>query len=638
VNYPCPYCSTTASRAHNLRKHLMGQRSYGGHEISLEAARHIIENIGSKSPANAPPLPPEAPSRQPIVSSATPLLNRGHWRSLELLGRTQAVHETLALYEQAIGHAVYLRPTAKGLTVMSLDPSTPAMVGVGSTGDCCIDTLPPPQSLVASAALFYRAKVSAMVRESAEERHVIARIRAALADGLALGGDLLFLHQEWRFSTSEKLDVLAFDSRTGQLVVIEAKSTRNAALHERDGKGRTASEQAASYAARLMTHSAECAPFFQGLALALGRIYRPDQNAARIDGSVLPRCELWWPGGSAPASNERAAPMPAAAEAIDPPQAAETSEVVLPHEVTDVTWVASDTPWQRELRRRQSRWREALGYPIGLHEGRLLGSRLAMPDAEDKLWNFLTPAIGELVRREYLANASASREHQKVYGHPRLFADLLSSQPLAFNLFGELALDLPKASTAARRLWPDRVERVTRVEFEWSPGRWNARYLGNGTAADVAIFHTTPSGGAGIIFVETKYHEDLRGKDYPIKPRYLEVALYAGAFQDHASLQRGSLQQLWFDHLLLLATRMADSLDSALFVVAYPEINERCSDAVIAYQAALDTSKPVTFEARTLEEIVAVLEEDPSANCARRFRERYLVPMDDARQYRQTTP
>jgi hypothetical protein len=58
---------------------------------------------------------------------------------------------------------------------------------------------------------------------------------------------------------------------------------------------------------------------------------------------------------------------------------------------------------------------------------------------------------------------------------------------------------------------------------------------------------------------------------------------------------------------------------------------------VIAYQAALDTSKPVTFEARTLEEIVAVLEEDPSANCARRFRERYLVPTDDARQDRRTS-
>jgi len=253
-----------------------------------------------------------------------------------------------------------------------------------------------------------------------------------------------------------------------------------------------------------------------------------------------------------------------------------------------------------------------------------------MPDAEEKLWNFLTPAIGELVRREYLANGVASREHRKLYGHPRLFADLLSSQPLAFNLFGELALDLSHASAAARRLWPDRVDRVTRIEFEWSPGRWNPRYLDNGSAADIAIFHTTPVGGTGVIFIETKYHEDLGGKDHAIKPRYLEVVLSSGAFLNHAigALQSGRLQQLWLDHLLVLAMRAVDNLDSALFVLAYPEINERCRQAVPAYRATLDATRPATFEARTLEEVVSVLEEDADIGWARAFRERYLTPTD----------
>jgi hypothetical protein len=237
-----------------------------------------------------------------IPSNSTQLLNRGHWRTLELLENTQPVLDTLCLYEQAIGHPVYLRPTAKGLTVMSLDPSTPAMVGVGGADDCCITAVPPSRDAVATAALAYRAKVAAMARGSVEERYVISRIRAALAQGLELGGGLLFLHQEWRFSNRDKLDVLALDSLTGQLVVIEAKGTRNAALQERDAKGRTASEQATSYAARLMTHATECTPFFQRLALALGRIYRPGREVVRIDGSALPRCELWWPNGSAPAA------------------------------------------------------------------------------------------------------------------------------------------------------------------------------------------------------------------------------------------------------------------------------------------------------------------------------------------------
>lgn len=73
-----------------------------------------------------------------------------------------------------------------------------------------------------------------------------------------------------------------------------------AALHKRDARGRTASGQATNYAARLMAHAAEFMPFLQRLAVALGRIYRPDQNIARIDESSPPRCEVWWPTEAAP--------------------------------------------------------------------------------------------------------------------------------------------------------------------------------------------------------------------------------------------------------------------------------------------------------------------------------------------------
>ena len=154
--------------------------------------------------------------------------------------------------------------------------------------------------------------------------------------------------------------------------------------------------------------------------------------------------------------------------------------------------------------------------------------------------------------------------------------------------------------------------------------------MDNGTAADVAIFHTTPGGGNGVIFIETKYHEDLRGKDHAIKPRYLEVALGSGAFLNHAvdTLRSGSLQQLWLDHLLVLALQKADSLDSVLFVLAYPEINERCQEAVRAYRATLDASQSATFEARTLEEIVSALEGAGEAVGSGGFRERYLTPTD----------
>ncbi len=167
------------------------------------------------------------------------------------------------MYERAAGHPVYLRPTNKGLTVMSLDPRTNAMVAVGPTASSSLQVVPLTRDDVEAAARAFRAKVDSMARDSGEERYVIASIRAALAKGLALRDDLAFFHQEWRFPSSDRIDVLALDVHTGQLVVIEAKESEAEALRDRDDKGRTAAEEAAQYVAQLTAHAAECMPFFQ---------------------------------------------------------------------------------------------------------------------------------------------------------------------------------------------------------------------------------------------------------------------------------------------------------------------------------------------------------------------------------------
>src|SRR5687768_5195776 len=103
--------------------------------------------------------------------------------------------------------------------------------------------------------------------------------------------------------------------------------------------------------------------------------------------------------------------------------------------------------FQRKARVLQSLWREQNRLPMGRHAGtrgaRPLGSRLAMPDAEAGLWNFLSENIQAVVRREVLDPA---RSKGKLYKKPRIFDDLLSSQPLCFNLFGELQCDLELAT------------------------------------------------------------------------------------------------------------------------------------------------------------------------------------------------
>ncbi|WAV88894.1 hypothetical protein NB647_08435 [Oxalobacter aliiformigenes] len=84
----------------------------------------------------------------------------------------------------------------------------------------------------------------------------------------------------------------------------------------------------------------------------------------------------------------------------------------------------------------QSLWREERNLPIGSYRNpkgqkRRLGSRLSM-DSGKKGMNFLTPEIAKLVYREYVY-----QEIGALIDEERLWTNLLSSQPLCFNLFVE---------------------------------------------------------------------------------------------------------------------------------------------------------------------------------------------------------
>jgi hypothetical protein len=118
-------------------------------------------------------------------------------------------------------------------------------------------------------------------------------------------------------------------------------------------------------------------------------------------------------------------------------------------------FVASDgAGFKRRARVLQSMWREGQGYPMGEHRGRPLGSRLPMPWAEETLANYLTGPIRQVVRDEVLNQEPGG---EKLFQTPRIFANLLSSQPLCFNLFGELQQDPALATAVMRTLAPDRA-------------------------------------------------------------------------------------------------------------------------------------------------------------------------------------
>ena len=258
-----------------------------------------------------------------------------------------------------------------------------------------------------------------------------------------------------------------------------------------------------------------------------------------------------------------------------------------------------------------------------------LGSRLAMPEATASGWNFLTPRIAELAAR--YADGTLAEPRAKIAA-TRLHSDLLSSQPLCFNLFGELAHDLDAATRFARRLWPERVARVVEVRFEHSPGRWNPSFLDNGSAFDVFLVHTTPEGGWGFVAIEVKYHENMRDKlPAQLRPRYRQVARETGAFRDPeaSSLWSRGVWQLWLDHLLAWSLRLhpGSAYDAGISVLLHPAGNAEVAAVAAAYSehlAADDRAAAVPFQRLTLEGCVDELQSVVDADWVSTFRSRYL--------------
>jgi hypothetical protein len=80
----------------------------------------------------------------------------------------------------------------------------------------------------------------------------------------------------------------------------------------------------------------------------------------------------------------------------------------------------------------------------------------------------LSDNIQSVVRQEVL---DPRRSRGKLFGKPRIFNDLLSSQPLCFNLFAELRFDLALASRVVLGLTQGRFREVTEISFEHSPSR-----------------------------------------------------------------------------------------------------------------------------------------------------------------------
>ena len=286
-----------------------------------------------------------------------------------------------------------------------------------------------------------------------------------------------------------------------------------------------------------------------------------------------------------------------------------------------------DTRFRAAARLLQALWREDAELAIGTHRNpdgkrRKLGSRINTASARAGA-NFLTPDIANLARREVVY-----REVGAIIDQERLWTNLLSSQPLCFNLFGALKLDKEKANRFFRSLFPDYVEQVEGIWFEHSPGRGDPTFTADHSAFDVFAPCVTTTGESGFVAIEVKYSETMMEPIAQIKPRYDELSAMAQVFNDPTAqaLREAPLQQLWREHLLSRAMVENGLYGQGRFVVIHPAQNTNCGSAVRAYQRQLVSADPTVtgFQVSTLEECLSTLTAIGDPDTANALRARYL--------------
>jgi hypothetical protein len=283
--------------------------------------------------------------------------------------------------------------------------------------------------------------------------------------------------------------------------------------------------------------------------------------------------------------------------------------------------VGSDSSWVAQQRQQQSWWRQTILQAQAGPAGRraAVGSSLKPEDVRDQPWlNFLNCAA----YRHALHRTAEVRATAGTLDRDRLFRNLLSSMPLAFNVFGALREE-DAFVELVQRTWAPEASEILGVQCEWSP-RPKADYLDDNTAFDAAIWFVDDKGRRCLLGIEVKYTEAFSPKPY-FTNRYRRMTRDSGWFRRGASerLKASATNQMWRNTMLAASVELQGDVDRALVGTLSLDGDRGVQRAVDGLTAELtDDSRlrPVT-----LSDLVHQAESVPElASWAAAFAARYL--------------
>jgi hypothetical protein len=284
---------------------------------------------------------------------------------------------------------------------------------------------------------------------------------------------------------------------------------------------------------------------------------------------------------------------------------------------SDPYWVeGGDNAWCRGLRWQQGWWRETvLGQPPGHIDRRDKAVVSMLPVGVGLEPNLMTPEARTSAQETLSGLRSSGRPG--LIDEDRLQRNLLSSQPLCFNLFGHLTAHREALLPWVKTLAPE-ADAVTAVELEWAPAHGT---LG-GSAFDAFIEYERHDGCRGFLGVECKYAENLKkSQRNPAADKYLAATVpprwRPGAV---AALDRHGRRQLWYNQLLAQIVAASDQYCEGVSVVVACSADMAAREAVATVSGQLSTQAQLRFCA-----IEDVLDSVPGHNRWKsQFRSRYI--------------
>ena len=288
-----------------------------------------------------------------------------------------------------------------------------------------------------------------------------------------------------------------------------------------------------------------------------------------------------------------------------------------------------DDAFARQMRAHQSWYRAAVlnvAPGVGPQAGSSTTYGNCLPaDAAERGDNFLTEHIGEVVQARIPRGGGVERY--------RCLHNLLSSQPMCFNLFGQLAGRPDVATRLLSALLPDIVGEVEEVYIEWAPEP-KERYLDDATSFDAFVTVRRAGDGAlGFLALETKLTEPFSQKEYSLDHRPAYGRMVQGhdgpwTAEGREQVADRRWNQLWRNHMLAvsLVEDKGSPYEFGVPVVVHHPLDVRGIEAVTGYCELL--RDPFSVETFDLREIVdrwrALTEAEEDRDWIDRFDVRYL--------------